>query len=83
MKNTGIIRPIDDLGRIVLPIEIRRSFRLDVHTQVEIYVDGTSIIIKKHLGSDCLYCENGTVNPDDSTFCKNCGRRMAFETTEK
>ena len=55
MKETGIIRPIDELGRIVLPMELRRSFDLKPKDGVEIYTDGDSIILKKYSPS-CVFC---------------------------
>ena len=48
MKATGIVRRIDDLGRVVVPKEIRRNLGLDVNDSMEIYVDGDSIILKKY-----------------------------------
>lgn len=40
MKSTGIVRKVDNLGRIVLPVELRRTLGIDIHSDVEIYVDG-------------------------------------------
>ena len=48
MKATGIVRKLDELGRIVLPIEMRRTFGLAEKDAVEIYVEGDCIILKKH-----------------------------------
>lgn len=48
MKATGVVRRIDDLGRIVIPKEIRRSFKINEGDSVEIYVDNNGIIIKKY-----------------------------------
>ena len=48
MKATGIVRKVDDLGRIVLPIELRRSLGIDVKDPIEIYVDEDTIILRKH-----------------------------------
>lgn len=48
MKSTGIVRKVDELGRIVLPIELRRGLGIDVKDPVEIYVDGNQIILKKY-----------------------------------
>ena len=55
MKATGIIRHIDELGRIVLPIEMRRVMELGTADRVEIYVEGDKIILKKHQES-CIFC---------------------------
>lgn len=48
MKSTGILRKVDELGRITLPIELRRSLNLDVKDPVEIFIDGDQIILKKY-----------------------------------
>ena len=46
MKSTGIVRKVDELGRIVLPIELRRTLNIAVKDSLEIYVDGPQIILK-------------------------------------
>ena len=48
MKSTGIVRKVDELGRIVLPIELRRTLGIDVKDLLEIYVEGASIVLKKY-----------------------------------
>lgn len=48
MKSTGILRKVDELGRITLPIELRRSLNLDVKDPVEIFINGDQIILKKY-----------------------------------
>ena len=48
MKTTGIVRRIDDLGRIVIPKEIRKNFRINDGENIEIFIDGENIILKKH-----------------------------------
>lgn len=55
MRSTGIIRKLDELGRVVLPIEIRRSFDLKEKDAVEIYVQDDSIILRKY-EPNCLFC---------------------------
>ena len=50
MKSTGIVRKVDELGRIVLPIELRRTLDIDVKDALEIYVEGSQIILKKCIG---------------------------------
>jgi len=57
MKSTGIVRKIDELGRIVLPIEIRRTMSLERSDAVEIFVDEEKIILKKYEPS-CVFCGN-------------------------
>ncbi|WML26409.1 AbrB/MazE/SpoVT family DNA-binding domain-containing protein [Neobacillus sp. OS1-33] len=48
MKSTGMVRKVDELGRIVIPIELRRSLDLELKDPVEIFVDGEQIILKKY-----------------------------------
>ena len=47
MKSTGIVRNLDNLGRVTLPIELRRSLDIDIKDPVEIFVDGDNIVLKK------------------------------------
>lgn len=47
MKATGIVRRVDELGRVVIPIEIRNKFGIAEKDPIEIYVEGTSIVLKK------------------------------------
>ncbi len=55
MKSTGIVRKVDGLGRIVLPIELRRNLDIAEKDSLEIYMDGTSIILRKYEPS-CVFC---------------------------
>lgn len=55
MKATGIVRKVDELGRIVLPIELRRTLDIAERDPLEIYVDGPSIILNKYQPS-CIFC---------------------------
>ena len=55
LKSTGIVRRVDELGRIVLPIELRRTMDIAEKDAVEIYVDGSSIVLKKYQPS-CIFC---------------------------
>lgn len=48
MKSTGIVRKVDELGRIVLPIELRRTLDISEKDPLEIYVDGDTVILKKY-----------------------------------
>lgn len=56
MKSTGIVRKVDELGRIVLPIELRRTLDIAEKDSLEIYVDGTTIVLKKYQPS-CVFCD--------------------------
>lgn len=55
MKSTGIVRKVDELGRVVLPIELRRTLDIAVKDALEIFVDGEHIILKKYAPA-CIFC---------------------------
>ena len=55
MKATGIVRKVDELGRIVLPIELRRTLNIEEKDALEIYVDGNSVILRKYAPT-CVFC---------------------------
>ena len=57
MKSTGIVRKVDELGRIVLPIEMRRTLDIAERDPVEIYVEGDSVILRKYQAS-CVFCDS-------------------------
>ncbi|MBQ0037400.1 MAG: AbrB/MazE/SpoVT family DNA-binding domain-containing protein [Clostridiales bacterium] len=57
MKSTGIVRKVDELGRIVLPIELRRTLDIAERDALEIYVEGASIVLKKYRPS-CVFCDS-------------------------
>lgn len=73
MKSTGVVRQLDTLGRIVLPIELRRTMDIGVKDMLEIFVDGDSIILKKYHPS-CIFCGDARdVQPyKNKLVCKNC-----------
>ena len=55
MKSTGVVRQLDNLGRVVLPIELRRTMDISVKDPLEVFVDGESIILRKY-EPNCLFC---------------------------
>ncbi len=57
MKSTGIVRKVDELGRIVLPIELRRTLDIAEKDALEIYVEGSTIVLKKHQPA-CIFCDS-------------------------
>ena len=59
MKSTGVVRKIDELGRIVLPKELRKSFGIDVGDPLEIFTEDDRIILKQYQPS-CIFCNNAT-----------------------
>ena len=73
MKATGIVRKVDMLGRIVLPIELRRTLGIDVREPLEIFVKDDSIILRKY-DPVCVICgENGILKEyRGKQICQNC-----------
>lgn len=73
MKATGIVRKVDDLGRIVIPKELRRTLSVDNGDPLEIFVDGDSIILKKYEPA-CIFCGEATdvANYKGKNICKSC-----------
>jgi transcriptional pleiotropic regulator of transition state genes len=57
LKSTGIVRKVDELGRVVIPIELRRTLNIEEKDSLEIYVDGEHIILKKYEPA-CIFCGN-------------------------
>jgi len=57
LKSTGIVRKVDKLGRVVIPIELRKTLGIDVKDALEIYVDEEKIILKKYEPA-CIFCGN-------------------------
>ena len=65
MKSIGMVRPVDEMGRIVLPKELRRQFNIeDGEDSVEVFVDGDKIILKKYAPA-CIFC-----------VCPDCVRKL-------
>lgn len=78
MKSTGIVRKVDELGRIVLPIELRRTLDIDVKDALEIYVDGSQIVLKKYEPA-CIFCGNAKdiIHFKGKNICKSCMGEMS------
>ena len=73
MKATGIVRKIDDLGRIVIPMELRRVLDIDLKDPIEIFVDEDFVILKKY-NPACSICGSmdELVNFNNKKVCKQC-----------
>ena len=57
MKSTGIVRRVDELGRIVLPIELRRTLDIGEKDALEIFVEGSTVVLKKYRPT-CIFCDS-------------------------
>ena len=77
MKSTGIVRKVDELGRIVLPIELRRTLGIEEKDRIEIFVDGESIILRKYQPA-CIFFDNAKdiINYKGKNICPDCIRPM-------
>lgn len=77
MKSTGIVRKVDELGRIVLPIELRRTLDIAEKDSLEIYVDEDTIILKKYQPA-CIFCDNAkdVINYKGKNICPSCAKSL-------
>ena len=78
MKSTGIVRRVDELGRVVIPIELRNQFDISEKDPIEIYVDGSSIILKKY-EPNCIFCGNSKnlISYKDKLICSKCAQKLS------
>lgn len=78
MKSTGIVRKVDTLGRVVLPMELRRVMSIDVKDPIEIFMDGDRIVLAKYKPG-CHLCENVSgkyVMVEGKRVCKDCAEKI-------
>lgn len=77
MKSTGIVRKVDELGRVVIPIEIRNKFDIKEKDPIEIYVEGSNIILKKY-EPNCVFCGNSKnlVEYNGKLICNKCSKKI-------
>ena len=78
LKSTGIVRPVDNLGRIVLPIELRRVLDIDKDAALDVYVDNDSIVLKKYQPA-CIFCGSaeGVAQYQGRNICGACREAIA------
>ena len=77
MKSIGIVRKVDELGRIVLPIELRRQFGIEEKDSLEIYTDENCIILKKYEPS-CIFCGDArdVIQFNGKNICPACAKAL-------
>lgn len=77
MKATGIVRQVDALGRIVLPIELRRTLEIDEKDSLEIFIEDTAIVLKKYQPA-CLFCGNAkdVISFKGRNICPACRQEL-------
>ena len=73
MKSTGVVRQLDNLGRVVLPIELRRTMGIGVKDLLEVFVDGEDIILRKYQPV-CLFCgsQEDVTEYRGKNICRAC-----------
>lgn len=78
MKRTGMIRKVDDLGRIVIPIELRNKFSIEEKDLIEIFVEGNNIILKKN-EPNCIFCGTSKrlIRYQEKQICSNCLKKLS------
>ena len=78
LKSTGIVRKVDELGRVVIPIELRRTLGIDEKDSLEIYVDNERIILKKYEPA-CIFCGNAEYieHFKGKNVCRECAEMIA------
>ena len=78
MKSTGIIRKVDDLGRIVLPIELRRTLDIAERDELEIFMEDDRIVLKKYEPA-CVFCssEQGLISYRGKNICQECAKKIS------
>lgn len=80
MKQTGIVRKVDELGRIVLPIELRRTLDIAVRDELEIYLDDDKVVMRKYEPS-CVFCAStrNLLEYRGKNVCSTCIQAMKTE----
>lgn len=81
MKATGIVRRVDELGRIVLPVELRRTLDISERDPLELYVDGASIVLRK-FRPNCIFCNSsrGVSEFRGKNVCQKCLKELQSVT---
>ncbi|MCI2105423.1 MAG: AbrB/MazE/SpoVT family DNA-binding domain-containing protein [Intestinimonas sp.] len=81
MKATGITRRVDELGRVVLPVELRRVLEIEDRAAVEIFTDGDSIVLRKY-NPGCALCGSteGLVYINKRPVCAKCAEEIRRKT---
>ena len=77
MKSTGIVRKVDELGRVVLPISIRQTMEIGEKDSLEIFTDENRIILQKYQPS-CIFCNNADniVFFYEKRICEDCLKKL-------
>ena len=78
MKSTGIVRRVDDLGRVVLPMELRKTLEIEPRDALEIFLDGSTVALKKY-APQCAFCgeSEDVIAFKSKNICQECAEEIA------
>ncbi len=78
IKSTGIVRRMDELGRVVIPMELRNQFKIVEKDPIEIFVDGSSIVLRKY-EPNCIFCGStkDLYEYNDKLICSKCAEKIS------
>ena len=78
IKSTGIVRRMDELGRVVIPMELRNQFKIVEKDPIEIFVDGSSIVLRKY-EPNCIFCGStkDLYEYNDKLVCSKCAEKIS------
>ena len=78
IKSTGIVRRMDELGRVVIPMELRNQFKIVEKAPIEIFVDGSSIVLRKY-EPNCIFCGStkDLYEYNDKLICSKCAEKIS------
>ncbi|GAC44167.1 AbrB/MazE/SpoVT family DNA-binding domain-containing protein [Paenibacillus popilliae] len=80
MKDTGMIRSLDSLGRIVIPVEIRNARNIEIGDAVEFFVlDDDILVLRKYTSTECVFCQSmeSVTYYKDQFICSSCLQELA------
>lgn len=84
MKSTGMVRRIDDLGRLIIPKELRRTLGIEDRSPLEFFVDGETIVVRKY-EPGCVFCgeTSETISLGGKHVCRKCAIQLGILAEEK
>lgn len=84
MKRTGMTRPLDSLGRIVLPKEMRTTMEIDIGDPLEFFIEDKTLMLRKYKSTNCTFC--GAIETDtyfkDQFVCRDCASMLKITGSE-
>jgi len=83
MKATGIVRKVDELGRVVIPIELRRTLGIEIKDGLEIFVDEEKIILRKYEPA-CIFCQSAehVISYHGKMICQQCIDSLNYKSNQ-